>query len=142
MDIKNKEGEVIHAVLGDTLAGADLSGADLIGANLEGANLIGANLEGANMRDANLEGAYLRWANLIGANLIGAKGQHYITQRKDGYQFFLVLDDKKWMIRAGCRYMSIEDFRIHTNSYDDELKKVETNLILDYAEAILKAFEG
>lgn len=127
MDIKNKEGEVIHAVPGDTLAGADLSGADLIG----------ANLEGANMRDANLEGAYL-----IGANLIGAKGQHYITQRKDGYQFFLVLDDKKWMIRAGCRYMSIEDFRIHTNSYDDELKKLETNLILDYAEAILKAFEG
>ena len=142
MEIKNEEGEVIHAVPGDTLAGADLSEADLRGADLSGANLSGANLIDANLREANLIDANLRDANLSGADLRGAKGQHYITQRKDGYQFFLVLDDKKWIIRAGCRYMSIEDFRIHTNSYDDELKKVETNLILDYAEAILKAFEG
>ena len=88
---------------------------------------------------ANLAGANLTWANLTWAKLPGVTGHHYITQRSDGYQFFLVLDGEKWFIRAGCRYMSITDYRLHTAGYNDNAKAIETNLILNFAEAILNS---
>jgi uncharacterized protein YjbI with pentapeptide repeats len=132
------------------LSDANLSGADLRDADLRYANLRCANLRGANLRDANLRDADLRYAdlrcanlrdaNLRDANLSGAVGQFFITQRSDGYQFFLVQqEDSSWKVRAGCQHMSIEDYREHTKEYLDESKRVETNLILDFAEAKLEA---
>jgi len=129
---------------------ADLSSADLRSANLSSANLRYANLRYADLRSANLRyanlsyadlrSADLRDADLRSADLRSATGQYFITQRADGYQFFLVLDeDGRWYIRAGCQYMSIEDYRKHTESYGEESKKAETNLILDFAEAKLNS---
>ena len=125
------------------LSSADLSYANLNSANLNSANLSHANLNAANLSSADLSSADLRSADLNSANLryadlSYATGQYYLTQRTDGYQFFLVEDEGEWLIRAGCQYMSIEDYRKHTESYGDESKKVETNLILDFAEARLK----
>jgi PPE-repeat protein len=57
---------------GANLGGANLGGANLGDANLRGANLGDANLGGANLGDANLGGAYLGDANLRGAYLGGA----------------------------------------------------------------------
>jgi hypothetical protein len=57
---------------GANLSGAYLSGADLFGANLSGADLSEAYLFGADLSGADLSGAYLRWANLRWANLSGA----------------------------------------------------------------------
>ena len=114
---------------GADLYGADLYGADLYGANLRAANLRAANLYGANLRDANLYGANLRdanlrAANLYGANLVGANlraanlGDQWIIQgatRSDGYTFSLqkLKEDKEPMIKAGCRYFTIEQGQKH-----------------------------
>ena len=122
------------------LRSADLRSADLRYADLRSANLSSANLRSADLRSADLSSANLRYADLRSANLSSATGQYFITQRADGYQFFLVLDeDGRWYIRAGCQYMSIEDYRKHTESYGEESKKAETNLILDFAEAKLNS---
>jgi hypothetical protein len=114
--------------------------ADLRYANLSNANLSNADLSNANLRNANLRYADLSNANLSSADLSYATGQYYITQRSDGYQFFLVQqDDESWKIRAGCRCMTIADYRKHSSEYTDESKRIETNLILDFAEAILNS---
>jgi hypothetical protein len=128
------------------LSGADLSGADLRGADLRGARLRGADLSGADLRYADLSGADFSGADLSGADLIGANlkdlvGQIYITQRSDGYQYFAVLDDSVWMIRAGCRYMSATEYREHTDTYNCATKKAEVSAILDFAEAMIKIKE-
>lgn len=132
---------------------ADLRGADLRGAYLRGANLRGANLTDADLTDADLTGAdftcanlrdtdftdaNLRYANLSGANLSGARGLIYIAQRSDGYQFLAAYDGEQWMIRAGCQHMTIKDYREHTKKYDSAKKESETNIILDFAEAMIK----
>ena len=132
---------------GADLASADLTGANLAGANLAGANLTGADLAGANLTGANLTGADLTGADLTGADLTdanlrwvtstGAKGLYMLPQRSDGYPFLLVLDSTGWMIKAGCRYLSIGAYRAHTLDYNDSDKQAETLRILDYAQAIL-----
>ena len=127
------------------LSYADLSYADLRYANLRYASLRYADLSYTDLRYATLSYADLRSANLSyadlrSANLRYAIGQYYITQRTDGYQFFLVQDESKnWFIRAGCQYMTIEDYREYVKEYSDESKRIETGLILDFAEAKLKA---
>jgi len=132
---------------GANLTGADLAGANLTDANLTGADLTGADLTGANLAGANLAGADLTGANLTGADLTdanlrwvtstGAKGLYMLPQRSDGYPFLLVLDSTGWMIKAGCRYLSIGAYRAHTLDYNDSDKQAETLRILDYAQAIL-----
>ena len=77
MQIKNKDGELLHEVRGASLSRADLRWVDLSGANLSGVDLSGADLSGASLRRADLTGAVLctadlRCANLSGANLSGA----------------------------------------------------------------------
>jgi uncharacterized protein YjbI with pentapeptide repeats len=141
---------------GANLRGANLEGADLGGSNLRGSNLRGANLEGANLRGANLEGAYLRGAylrgaylrgaNLEGANLEGADlGEQWIVQgpcRSDGYWFFLqkLTGDETPMVKAGCRYFSMEDARAHwQKTRAGTPLGDETFAILDSLEAIAKA---
>jgi len=100
---------------------ANLRGADLRGANLRGANLRGANLRGADLRYADLRGADLRGADLRGANLRGANLRYanlrqalglvlLPVQDMRGYSHAHAVDcDGIWMIRAGCRFLTIED---------------------------------
>ena len=83
IDIKNKEGKVIHKYdVGvynldgqfsiDTFAAADFSGLNLRNANLKGADFENAILKGADLTCADLSGANLSGANLSKANLHGA----------------------------------------------------------------------
>ena len=126
---------------GADLTRADLTRADLRGADLTRANLRGADLTLADLRGADLRGADLACADLTSANLRGVIGQIYVTQRSDGHQFFLVMDEGGgWFIRAGCQYRTIESYRQHALEYNDESKTAETNLILDFAEAKLKEY--
>ena len=133
---------------GGTLRDADLSGADLRGANLVGANLVGADLWGANLRDADLVGADLSGADLSGADLSGAylSGAKYgndtlsdriaAAERMDGYTFILFrLEGGSHKVMAGCRWMTIPDYRTHVAAeYPDTAKARETLDILDYFE--------
>jgi uncharacterized protein YjbI with pentapeptide repeats len=142
---------------GGTLLGADLRGADLAYAKLRGADLAHADLRGANLRGADLRGADLRRANLRGANLRGAILRHadlvyadlrgadlwgdtlaaYVTSadRRD-YEFRLFrLEDGSHKVLAGCRWMTILDYRAHVAAeYPDTDKARETLDILDYFE--------
>jgi hypothetical protein len=122
------------------LSGANLSGADLSGAKLLEADLINANLSGANLSWANLSEADLSWANLSGAKLSGAKNQIYIGQRSDGYQFFARHDKEKsaWIISAGCRYFTPDEYRAHTEKYNCGTKRAETLAMIDFAEIQIK----
>jgi uncharacterized protein YjbI with pentapeptide repeats len=97
-------------------------------ADLRGAVLRGAVLRGADLRDADLRGAVLRDA--VGA-VIG-------PQRSDGYRFDATLTDDGWMVRAGCQFRTLEDYRKHTEDYGDPMKQAETLAILDYLEARIK----
>jgi hypothetical protein len=125
---------------GANLRGADLREADLREADLRRANLRGADLCGANLRGANLRGADLRGADLCGADLRGAKNLLWGGQRSDGYQFYLTNTDEGWLVKAGCRSMSIKEYRKHVNTYNDEDKEFETTLLLDNLEARLNRY--
>jgi hypothetical protein len=132
---------------GANLRGADLGGADLRSADLSGANLRGADLGGADLRSADLSGANLRSADLSGANLVradlrGAKyGDDtlaaYVTSadRRD-YEFLLFhIADGSHKVMAGCRWMTIPDYRAHVAAeYPGTDKARETLDILDYFE--------
>lgn len=135
--LEDKEGGERADLGSANLSGANLGSANLRGANLRFANLRGADLHYADLRYSNLRDADLSFSDLSGANLSGAKGTYYITQRTDSYQFFLCENDGKYFIRAGCRYLSIADYRNHAQSYGDESKRDETIAILDFAEAKL-----
>jgi len=129
------------------LAGAYLARANLAGANLDGANLAGAYLARANLAGANLDGANLAGANLDGANLAGANlaGAVKIIRLLasairliDQYQFFLWQTEGGHIITAGCRTMTIADYRKHiTEEYPDTQKSAETADILDFFEVRL-----
>ena len=148
---------------GADLIGANLSWADLIGANLSGAYLSGAYLSGMDLYKADLTGADLCWANLYGAdlsranlsranlsradlsraNLNGATmGEDKLSclmaraTRSDGHEFFLfALQDGSTKIKAGCRWMTIEDYRAHVaKEYSDTDKARETLNILRFFE--------
>jgi uncharacterized protein YjbI with pentapeptide repeats len=134
------------------LESAYLEGANLGGANLRGANLGGANLRGANLGGANLRGAYLEGANLRGANLRGADLGNdrritglitRVTRIIDPYEFFAWRTDKGDFIKAGCRFMTIEEFRAHVaKTYPGTPKAEETLAILDFIESRFKAVGG
>ncbi len=149
---------------GANLGGANLRGAYLGGANLRGAYLGGANLRGADLGGANLRGAYLGDAYLGGANLGGANlgdanlgganlGDAYLggdvkiisiiasaVRFEDQYQFFLWRTECGHVITAGCRQMTIAEYRSHVaEDYADTPKAEETLRILDYFEVCEKA---
>ena len=132
-------GDVIRAV--DT---ENLSGANLSRAYLSGADLRGANLSRAYLREADLRGACLRGANLSRAELSGAKiGDYEITawlaqlRRSDGYEFLAFrLFDGGALIRAGCRTLTLPEYRQHVAAeYPDTDKALETTAILDFIAA-------
>ncbi len=126
------------------LRGANLEGANLEGANLGGANLRGANLGGANLRGAYLEGAYLGCANLEGAYLGNDKKITgliaRVTRVIDPYEFFAWRTDKGDFIKAGCRFMTVGEFRRHVaKEYPGTPKAEETLAILDFIGSRFKA---
>jgi hypothetical protein len=129
------------------LSWANLSGANLSGAYLSWANLSWANLSGANLSWANLSWANLSWANLSGANLNRAIiGDHKITKwlaqlrRSDGYEFLALLTESgEILIRAGCRTLTLPEYREHVKTYRDAAKEAETTAILDFIEGRAKA---
>jgi uncharacterized protein YjbI with pentapeptide repeats len=114
---------------------ANLSGANLIAADLREADLRWTDLRWTDLRGANLRGTDLR-----GANLRGVKNQIYIGQRSDGYQFFARHDKEKsaWVISAGCRYFTPDEYRTHTVTYGCETKRSETLAMIDFAEVQIK----
>ena len=146
---------VLHTVKADTLSGADLSGAYLSGADLRGASLSEANLAGADLRWSALSWADLSWANLSWANLSGAdlSGANLsgavinadklsrilarVTRVSDGHEFFLfALQNGPAKIKAGCRWLTIADYRTHVaDNYPDTEKARKTLAILNYCEA-------
>ena len=127
---------------GANLTGADLTRADLAGANLTGAYLTGADLAGADLAGAYLAGADLTRAYLAGAKIKGEPVKRLLAQAErltpgDAYTF------RAWeveaggtMIEAGCRWLSIPDFRAHVAAeYPHTDKAVETLAILGFLEA-------
>jgi uncharacterized protein YjbI with pentapeptide repeats len=127
---------------GANLADANLADANLAGAYLARANLAGANLADANLAAANLAGAFLARANLAGANLAGAylASQHVIDggQRRDSYRFVGWIKDGAVMIRAGCRNMTLAEYRDHNTKRDDVALRDETASILDHIERVAR----
>ena len=119
------------------LTGAYLARANLADANLTGANLTGANLAGANLADANLADAYLARANLADANLAS---QHIIDggKRRDGYRFVGWVKAGALMIRAGCRNMTLAEYRDHNAKRGDVQMRDETASILDHIERVAR----
>ena len=99
-----------------------------------GANLVGANLRGANLRGANLRGAKWGFAQPVAR----------ATRTNDEHEFFLWRS--LWgghAIKAGCRLMSLTEYREHIESkYPDSAKAKETGAILDYFEARLSHMEA
>jgi uncharacterized protein YjbI with pentapeptide repeats len=119
------------------LSQADLSGADLSRANLSQADLSGSNLSRADLSRADLGGADLSGADLSGADLSGAKIRIKIAQvrRDDGYEFIAFDTDIGVMVKAGCRWFSMPDFRAHVAAkYPDTPKAAETLAILDFID--------
>jgi hypothetical protein len=155
IEIKHRySGAVLRTIDADTLEGEDLGkaylhGANLTGANLSGVDLSGASLGGACLSEADLSGANLTGANLTGATLIFANlrgamiGQDKLDRllaratRSDGYEFFLFkLQDGLPKIKAGCRWMTIAEYRAHVvKEYPDTDKAGETRRILNFFEA-------
>lgn len=148
---------------GADLRGADLSRADLSGAVLSGAFLCNADLGGADLRNADLSNADLRnadlsradlsradlsWADLRGADLRGAVLRNAVLRgakvnaivaratRSDGYEFVAFDTDRGVIIRAGCRTMTLSEYRAHVaEEYPGTSKAGETLRILDYIDA-------
>lgn len=142
--LKNEE-QGVRAGLQDAnlqftrLVKADLRCAEMRNVDLRCANLCEANLRNADLREADLYGADLQGADLRGADLRGVKGFLYLTQRSDGYTFYLTQRDT-WLIRAGCRLMTIAQYRTHVQGYENSVKQRETTAILDFAEIRLALY--
>ena len=143
----NRRADLSGAVLsGAVLRRADLSGAVLSGADLRCADLSGAVLSGAVLRCADLSGAVLsgadlRCADLSGAVLSGKKITRMLacaSRVQFGYTFHLYeMHTGPAKIVAGCRFLTIADYRAHVaHEYPDSEKAAETLAILDYFDAI------
>jgi uncharacterized protein YjbI with pentapeptide repeats len=121
------------------LSRAYICGANLRFADLRVADLSYADLSGADLSFADLSGADLRSAALTGANLGAVRDLIDGGQRVDGYRFVGWRADKDVMILAGCRNMTLQQYREHNASLlNDELRE-ETATILDRIESTARA---
>ena len=106
---------------GANLCGADLRDADLRCADLCDACLRGADLRYSDLRSADLYGADLRYsdlrfADLCNACLRGAGLEHNKTVISCGlgdYAMLIHQGREGLMVKAGCRYSSIEAAKLH-----------------------------
>jgi hypothetical protein len=124
---------------GADLSGADLRGADLRDAVLRGADLRDAVLRGAVLSDADLSGAVLRDAVLSGKKV--ARILASVNRVCGGYTFNLFeMQEGAPLIAAGCRLMTLPDYRAHVAAeYPDSAKARETLRILDYFDVTVAA---
>ena len=106
------------------------------------AYLGGAYLEGANLRGAYLRGAYLGGVKLSSTHTaVGLIAR--VTRIIDPYEFFAWRTDKGDFIKAGCRFMTVDEFRAHVaRGYPGTPKAEETRAILDFIERRFKAVGG
>ena len=108
-------------------------GANLARANLARANLARANLDGAYLNGANLIGANLTGANLARAKLIGDRPIFMIGPIGSRCAYFTSYNtDKGIMLRAGCFFGTVDEFREKLS------KKHQDN---DHAKEYLSAIE-
>ena len=106
------------------LYGADLRGADLYGAGLRGADLYGADLRGAKLSDKKINRTLAS-----------------VSRINDGFTFNLFeMQDGPPKVNAGCRFLTIADYRAHVaREYPDTPKARETLRILDFFDATVAA---
>ena len=88
---------------------------------------------------ADLRGADLRGANLRGANLDGNKKCvaliARVTRIEDPYEFFAWRTDGGDMVKAGCHFFTMAEYRAHVAAtYPGTTKAAETLRILDFIE--------
>ena len=93
------------------------------------ANLCEADLREADLCEADLRGADLCKANLRGANLYRADLREAVNIIKIpisdlDYDWYAIKFEKSWMIKAGCRWFTINEARNHWIS--DNYKRSET----------------
>ena len=126
--------EEIKTVLGahkEWAAGRGGKRADLSGADLSGADLSGADLSRADLSRAKLSPEHV-------AVFLVAR----VTRTEDPYEFFGWSTNKGLMVTAGCRFLSVADYRAHVGKeYPDTTKAAETLAILEFIEARFKAAE-
>ena len=120
-----------------------------------GADLREANLRGADLREADLYGADLYGADLYGADLYGAKNILSIGPSITGRMWYVVKHPETIMIKAGCRWFSIEEAREHWNrpandpywrgggmDSSSSIRRTEINIerlaYLDFIEKVMK----
>jgi hypothetical protein len=91
-------------------------------------------------RGKPVRGRPVRGKPVRGKPVSGAKNQIYIGQRSDGYQFFARHDKEKsaWIISAGCRYFTPNEYRTHAQKYNCGTKRAETLALIDFAEIQIK----
>jgi Pentapeptide repeats (8 copies) len=85
-------------------------------------NLNGADLSSANLRDANLSDA-----DLVDGG-----------QRSDGYRFVGWVKNGILMISAGCRNLTMPEYREHNAKRENIAMRAETSAILDHIETVAR----
>lgn len=147
--------------------GVDLTGAVLDGATMTGASMGHARAPWMRAADANMRGVWAYGADLAGADLrANITGMHFgaaylvgaifrgaafradrITSliaratRSDGHEFFAfgVEGNEVWKIKAGCRWMTFDEYVEHADSYPSAERRRETREILDYLHRMVSA---
>jgi uncharacterized protein YjbI with pentapeptide repeats len=101
--------------------------------------LRGKGGERATLSRCDLSEANLSRCDLSGATLSWAEGIIDAGQRCDSYRFVGWLKDNAVMIRAGCRNITLAEYREHNATRGDALLRAETAAILDRIEAGARA---
>ena len=124
---------------GANLRAADLGGADLSYADLSYANLSGSDLSGADLSYAYLSGADLSGSDLSGADLSFAKG---ITLAQDGNYMMIMVHGETPMIKAGCRWFTLEAAAVHWASHNQHFWTIKTQEYGESQRAMLNYLIG
>lgn len=123
---------------------ADVRWADLNGAKLTQADLHWADLSSANMHGVNLSGALLEGTNLYDAKGVVDLGLETNPLRRFRWVVVLPADATgQSMIKAGCRWYTLEDARAHWGAawYADNRSPqvvAESRARLAFAEALIE----
>lgn len=109
-----------------SFAGSDLSHgalyhADLCNADMRNTNLHCTGLEGAVLKGVNLTGAYMRDTHIKDTDFSACIGVVDAGTDDRGYHFIGVKQrDGSWMVKAGCRWFSVDDAIDHWTHKENE----------------------
>ena len=122
------------------LRSAVLRSADFSSADLRSAVLCSADLRSADLRSADLSYAVLSYADLRSAagdfKLTEAPLAASIRRIIDPYDFYGWRTNRGNYIKAGCNFLTCDEYRAHVaKSYPGTLKAAETLRIIDFIEA-------